>query len=94
MAEQEAKNKFDAWHSISTTRGWKIFEQEAQNKMNWYKWELEHNEQLSAEQMKNMQLILKGMRMVMNIPRQLEYKFKTRSMSSKTGNPKIGLSAY
>ena len=76
MPNRLAKEKWGAWHSISTSRGWKVFDEEAQKKMNYYDWELTHNEMLSGEQMKNCQLILKGMRMVMSIPRQLENKSK------------------
>lgn len=66
---------FQEWFNIKELSGWLIYTKELEEKISYYDIML-NNVELDAQMLKNCQLIRKGLKMALDIPRILENKAK------------------
>lgn len=67
---------YNSWVNIANTPGWKWYEDELNQLISIYERYME-NEEVSGEMLKHYQLIKKGLKLALNIPKIAENKVKS-----------------
>ena len=90
QVSQQQSNKsiedFDAWRAVSEHNGWLVYKQRLEQLIAEYTAFMD-NPQAPAELLKNYQLIKKGLKMALDIPKILEIKAKTARKAEKQKRP-------
>ena len=75
LRQDNRAQDYQDWLNISTSNGWIVFEKELKELISQYERYMD-NMEASGDMLKNFQLIKKGLRMALDIPRGLENKMK------------------
>lgn len=75
---QEAKENFVSWLEISNSKGWRIYSEAVDKKIENIKKQMEENGTLNGEDLKRLQLALAVWRDVQRLPKSLEEKAKSK----------------
>ena len=67
--------EYQEWFGISNLNGWLTYKKELEEKIQYYT-DMLNNIELDGQTLKNCQLIKKGLKMALDIPRVLEMKAK------------------
>ena len=68
--------EYQDWFNISNLNGWLVYKQELEDRIQYYTSMLD-NVELDPMMLKNCQLIKKGLKIALDIPKILEIKAKT-----------------
>ncbi len=74
----EARSGFTSWVDISKSKGWKVYEEAIEKKIENIKNRLETDMTLTGEDLKRLQLALAVYREVVRIPKDLEERAKEK----------------
>ena len=74
----QAKEGYLSWLEISNSKGWKIYEQAIDKKIENIKNRMEMDSELTGDDLKRLQLALAVWREVVRLPKDLESKAKGR----------------
>ncbi len=75
LRQDNRAQDYQDWLNISNANGWIVFEKELKELINQYERYMD-NVEASGEMLKNYQLVKKGLRLALDIPRVLENKMK------------------